>query len=46
MYKFCESCSVVWRWSQLQINETGADNSIKSHEKGTKMDAEIDVKST
>ena len=33
MHKFCESCSVVWSWGQLHINETGADNSLKNHEK-------------
>ena len=36
---------MVWRWGQLQINETGAENGIKRHEKGTKMGAKIDAKS-
>ena len=40
-----ESASVVWSWGQLQINETGVDKDIESHEKGTKIDATIDVKS-
>ena len=34
------------RCSQLQINETGADNGIKSHGKGTEMIANIDKKSS
>ena len=36
---------MVWRWGQLQTNETGAENGIKWHEKGTKMGAKIDTKS-
>ena len=40
-----ESSSLVWCWGQLQFNETGVDNGIEWHEKGTKMGAKIIVKS-
>ena len=37
---------MVCMWGQLQVSETGAENSIKWHEKETQTRSQIDAKSS